>query len=149
MEEGNIGPHSYQIEESWADVHMFGKGWHIQLDETPSAEPVIEVTDRRFKSNPIRDPEFVEEALRVAKAYAERVRAHMSTEWPRRTTKPDADGMALHPLGRGLSSKWFCLHCDGEFTGSDMARNLWHCPDCSATPIDIFDSPFWLEETAK
>jgi hypothetical protein len=24
-----------------------------------------------------------------------------------------------------------------------MADNMWHCPKCSATPIDIFPEPFW------
>ena len=34
--------------------------------------------------------------------------------WPRRSTKPDADGQAQHPLSKGVASKWYCLHCDAE-----------------------------------
>ena len=112
------------------------------IGEAPSAEPVVEVTDRRLKSNPIQDPEFVKEALMIGQARAMRVRARISSDWPRRSTKPNADGSARHPLFGGLSKDWFCLHCDGKFTGAEMAKNMWHCPSCSATPIDIFNSPF-------
>lgn len=143
-EEGAIGAHPYWIEESLDEVHVYGRGWHIMIGEAPSAEPVIEVSDRRFKSNPIQDPEFVKEVLEIGQARARRVRARISSDWPRRSTKPDADGRARHPLSEDLSKDWFCLHCDGKFTGTEMAKNMWHCPSCSATPIDIFSSPFWL-----
>ena len=29
-------------------------------------------------------------------------------------------------------------------TGAQIAENLWRCPECGASPIDIFDTPFWL-----
>lgn len=149
VEEGTIGPHPYWIEEAMDDVHLSGKGWHILVGEALSAEPVVEVTDKRFKSNPIHDPEFVKEALKIAQARAAIVRARISSDWPRRSTKPDADGRARHPLFGNLSKEWFCLHCDGKSTGAEMARNMWHCPTCSATPIDIFSSPFWLGDAAE
>ncbi|MEP1931950.1 MAG: hypothetical protein ABJJ37_11775 [Roseibium sp.] len=148
-EKMSIGPHSFWVEDALGDVHLVGKGWHIQVPEAPSAEPIIEITDKRFKSNPVRDPEFVAEALKIALARAEIVQAQTSSDWPRRSTKPDADGRVRHPLSGGLSKEWFCLHCDGKFTGTEIARNMWHCPDCSATPIDIFSSPFWLGEPTK
>lgn len=34
---------------------------------------------------------------------------------------------------------------DGQFTGKQIAHNMWHCTNCNATPIDIFPEPFWLE----
>lgn len=148
-ENGSIGSYSFWIEDALDDVHIFGRGWHIQIGEAPSLAPVIEVTDKRIKSNPIHDPEFVKEALNIANARAERVRARISSDWPRRSTKPDVNGRARHPISGGLSEKWFCLHCDGKFTGGQMARNMWHCPACSATPIDIFISPFCHGDVAK
>ena len=66
VEEGTIGSHPCWIEEALDDVHLWGKGWHILVGEAPSAEPMVEVTDKRFKSNPIHDPEFVKEALKIA-----------------------------------------------------------------------------------
>lgn len=24
-----------------------------------------------------------------------------------------------------------------------MAANMWHCSECNATPIDVYDTPFW------
>jgi hypothetical protein len=145
VEEGTIGTHQYWLEEALDDVHLYGKGWHILVAEAPSAEPVVEVTDKRFKSNPIHDPEFVKEAIKIARVKAERVRARISSDWPRRSTKPDASGRTRHPLSGNLSAEWFCLHCDRKSTGAEIAGNMWHCPTCSATPIDMFSTPFWLE----
>lgn len=149
IEEGNIGPHPYQIEEILDDVYIRGKGWRIVVGEAPSAQPVVEVTDRRFKSNPIQDPEFVQQALKIAQARAERVRARISSDWPRRSTKPDAEGRTRHPLWGGLAKEWFCFHCDGKFSGADMAGNMWHCPDCGATPIDIYNEPYPYEDPVE
>ncbi len=28
-------------------------------------------------------------------------------------------------------------------SGHVLAANMWHYPDCSATPIDNFDTAFW------
>ena len=30
-------------------------------------------------------------------------------------------------------------------TGAQIAANLWHCPSCGASPLNIFTSPWWLE----
>ena len=142
--EGKIGPHSYQIEDDLDDAHIFGEGWHIHLSEAPSADPIVAVTDRRIQPNPIYDPEFVREALEIARARAKEIHARIAQDWPRRSTKPDADGNARHPLHGDLSNEWYCLHCDGKSSAEAIASNFWHCPNCGATPIDIFSAPFWL-----
>lgn len=126
------------------EVHLFGRGWHVHVGEAPSEEPLVEVTDRRIKKNPILDPAFVAKVLELAATKAQEARANIAADWPRRSTKPDRAGRAMHPLGRGLASAWYCLHCDGKFAASKLAANMWHCPDCGATPIDIFGAPFWL-----
>jgi len=56
---------------------------------------------------------------------------------------PDGDGNAQHPLTRDVSKIWHCLHCDGVSDASAITANLFHCPHCLASPIDIFSSPWW------
>lgn len=34
-------------------------------------------------------------------------------------------------------------------TGTQIAENLWHCPRCNASPLDIFTAPWWLEGSDK
>ena len=143
-EDGYIGPHPYRTEVWLDDVIMSGRGWRIHVGEAPSSDPKLEITDRRFKNNPINDPEFVSLALEIANARAEQVRARIAADWPRRSTKPDAQGRALHPLHGELSDAWYCLHCDTKSAAKAVASNMWHCPSCSASPIDIFSTPFWL-----
>jgi len=147
-EEGKIGRHTYWIQVSLGDVHMYGEGWHIQIDEAPSAKPYVEITDRRVKANPVQDPEFLDKAIRIAREKAKSVHAYISTDWRRRSTMPDAEGRALHPLHATESTEWYCLHCDAKSTSLAITSNLWHCPDCGATPIDIFSAPFWLGDEA-
>ena len=140
-EQGVIDGHAYELEIDF-EVLMAGKGWAICLEHAPSKEPTIEIYDRS-ENNPILDPAFRSKALAICDEAVERLRARIAADWPRRSTKPDADGNTQHPLSKGIASKWYCLHCDGAFTGSQMAENMWHCPRCSATPIDIFIEPFW------
>ena len=136
-------PYSLQID---FEVVMRGQGWSILLDHAPSEKPVFEVYDQS-DTNPILDPVFRSKALVICNSAAERLRARIAADWPRRSTKPDADGQVQHPLlKRGTASQWYCLHCDGESTGKQMADNMWHCPKCNATPIDIFISPFWKSD---
>jgi hypothetical protein len=143
-EPGEIDGHPYELTSNIMGVYIHGRGWGIFVDAAPSIEPTIE-RDKRLKDNPVDDVEFVLMALRIAEVEAERVRAKIATDWPRRSTKSDANGRVVHPLwsGRPESNEWFCLHCDGKFSGASMAANMWHCPSCSATPIDIFPAPFW------
>jgi len=145
--QGLIGPHPYKIEVSMDDVYMSGLGWLIHVPEAPSKKPSFGVTDKRYKANPIHDPDFIIRALELANAKAEQVRARIASDWPRRSTKPDAQGRATHPINGGLSEKWYCLNCDEQSSAKALAANLWHCPSCSAAPIDVFSSPWWLDET--
>ncbi|WP_243613879.1 hypothetical protein [Shimia aestuarii] len=144
--QGQIGPHHYRIDVSMDDVYMSGRGWLIHVPEAPSRPPIVQVTDRRYKVNPTSDPDFVARALEIANVKAEQVRARIASDWPRRSTKPDAQGRALHPIHRDESDTWYCLHCDEQSSGKTVAANLWHCPACGASPIDIFSSPWWLDD---
>lgn len=143
QERGDINGHEYTLEIDF-EVVMHGQGWALCVEQAPSEEPLIEVYDES-EDNPARDDVFVSKALAIANAAAEKLRAGIASDWPRRSTKPDKEGRVLHPLfrERGLSSEWHCLHCDAASTGAQMAANMWHCPKCSATPIDMFPEPFW------
>lgn len=138
---GSIDGHPYELEIDF-EVVMSGEGWCMCLEHAPSEEAILEIYDRS-ESNPIQKEEFREKAYAICQEAAERLRARIASDWPRRSTKPDAEGVVQHPLFKGLSNKWHCLHCDGAFPGGQMAENMWHCPRCSATPIDIFAAPFW------
>jgi hypothetical protein len=63
-----------------------------------------------------------------------------------RSTHSDPDGTAVHPLFGGASAEWPCLHCDALSTGAEMAANMWHCPKCSATPIEYLSLSARLEK---
>lgn len=145
---GEIDGHAYAIEVFSDDVHMRGKCWQIIVGEAPMSQPSINVTDRRFKNNPIHDPDFVEKALKIANAKAEQVRARIALDWPKQSTKPDIDGNVVHPIFSGVGNEWYCLHCDAKSTGPEISANLWHCPHCGASPMDIHTSRWWLGEGA-
>ena len=141
-EHGVIDGHPYRLEIDF-EVHMAEIGWwSISVEHAPSKAPEIEIYNLS-ETNPILDPVFKSKALTICHNAVERLRARIAADWPRRSTKPDADGQTQHPLSNGIASRWYCLHCDGESTGAQMAGNMWHCPKCNATPIDIFISPFW------
>lgn len=144
-DEGLVGGHPYRLDVVLDDVFMSGRGWRISLAEVPASEPNLEVTDRRIRNNPLDDPDFVTSAVRIAAWKADQVRASIARDWPRRSTRPDAQGRVRHPIKGGLAAVWSCLHCDGDIAGSALASNLWHCPECGASPIDVFDVPFWRE----
>ncbi len=142
QENGSIDGHAYTLEIDF-EVHMAQIGWWgILLEHAPSEQPQIELYNLS-PANPMLDPVFRSRALTICHSAAERLRARIAVDWPRRSTKPDADGRAQHPLTKGVSNKWYCLHCDGASTGAQMASNMWHCPRCNATPLDIFAAPFW------
>jgi hypothetical protein len=42
--------------------------------------------------NPLDDPAFFEEVMKIANAAADRVRESICQDWPRRSTKPDRGG---------------------------------------------------------
>lgn len=144
-DEGLIGRHSYRLEVVLDDVIMSGRGWEIRVYEAPSSSPQCLVTDRRYKNNPLHDPEFVTSALRIAELKIGQVRSSIAKDWPRNATKPDGKGRVLHPIYGGRSDAWYCLHCDRKASGRALAENFWHCPSCGASPIDVFKAAWWSE----
>ncbi|AVH44967.1 hypothetical protein At1D1609_49270 [Agrobacterium tumefaciens] len=148
-EQGQIRGHAYRLQLALDDVIIAGDGWSITVPENPSARPEVRTSAEADDQCPLFDPDFLEEALSLANDRMAQVRSKISTDWPRRSTKPDADGQSRHPLWDRDSDTWFCLHCDGKISGVQIAENLWHCPACGASPVDIFDTAFWCEDEGK
>jgi hypothetical protein len=148
-EHGMIGDHPYRLQEVLRDVIIAGEGWSIWVPENPGAIPIVETFTDKDAECPVLDPEFLQTALGLARDRSVKVRAEISTDWPRRSTKPDLGGVVRHPLSGDESIEWFCLHCDGKITGAQIAQNLWHCPGCGASPLDIFAMPFWSDDEGK
>lgn len=145
VREGKIGDHAYRVFESFGDLRMEGDGWRILVGEAQFSQPVVEIEKPHADKSPVRKGAFLDAALVIADKEAAKVRAGISSDWPRRSTKPDAEGVVVHPLFGGKSSEWYCLHCDGKITGAQLAENLWHCPGCGASPINISSEPAWLD----
>lgn len=145
IRQGKIGEHTYRVFEFFGDIRVEGEGWRILVGEALFSQPVVEIEKPHAATSPVRKPDFLNAALAIADEEAAKVRAGISSDWPRRATKPDAEGAVLHPLHGDRSNQWYCLHCDGKITGAQLAENLWHCPGCGASPIDIFSAPGWLE----
>lgn len=144
IREGKIGEHTYRVFEALGDIRMEGEGWRILVGEALLSQPVLEIEKPHATTSPVRNRDFLNAALSIADEEAAKVRGGISSDWPRRATKPDGEGAVVHPLFGGRAAKWYCLHCDGEITGAQLAQNLWHCPGCGASPIDIFSEPGWL-----
>lgn len=145
IRQGKIGDHTYQVFESFGDIRMEGDGWRILVGEALFSQPIVEIEEPHSDTSPVRKRDFLNAALLIADEQATKVRAAISSDWPRRSTKPDAEGVVLHPLFGEKSAEWHCLHCDGKIAGAQLAQNLWHCPGCGASPIDIFSAPAWLD----
>lgn len=141
IRQGKIGEHAYRVYESLGDIRMEGDGWRILVGEAQFSQPLVEIEKPHADTSPVRKHDFLHAALVIADEEAGKVRAGISSDWPRRSTKPDAEGAVLHPLFGDRSAEWYCLHCDGKITGAQLAENLWHCPGCGAAPIDIFSAP--------
>jgi hypothetical protein len=148
-EQGRIRGHAYRLQVALDDVIIAGEGWSITVPEDPSARATVRTSAEVDDQSPVFDPDFLEEALSLANHRMAQVRGKISTDWPRRSTKPDGKGRSRHPLWDRDSDTWFCLHCNGKITGIQIAQNLWHCPACGASPVDIFDSAFWCEDEGK
>lgn len=140
---GELDGYAFYLVGDEFSVAIGSQGWEIDLDQAPSAKPKARRLGGRVKSVEALDPAFIERATQLLRIRARRMHSEVASDWPRRSTMPDKEGRAQHPLGRGLSAEWYCLHCEGAHDGRAIARNLWHCPDCGATPIDIFAEPFW------
>jgi len=134
-------PYELEIGFDYAAVYVKGS-WSVFMGHAPNEPATIE---KYVTPNPLDDEAFLKEVMKVAHAAADRVREAISSDWPRRATKPDAEGRAAHPLFGHLSAEWHCLHCDVKSTGAQMAANMWHCPKCGATPIDMHPFAWWKE----
>lgn len=145
VRQGKIGEEEYRVFEACGDIRMEGQGWRIRIGEAQFSQPIVEIEKAHTGPTPVNERKFLDAAMVIAEEEAAKVRAGISSDWKRRSTKPDAEGRVVHPLFDGRSADWFCLHCDSKITGTQIAENLWHCPSCGASPIDIFASPFWLE----
>jgi hypothetical protein len=143
---GEIQGHAYHVTDSLDDTYVLGRGWEVMLPEAPLAPPKFRVTDKRIKANPIADQSFREAALAIATRWRKGIHARIAQDWPARSTVPDSAGFAEHPLGRAVSNIWWCMHCDGSFTSEQITANLFHCPNCLASPLDIHTSPWWLHQ---
>lgn len=147
IRQGNIGQHAYRVFETFGDIRIEGEGWRIVIGEALLSQPAVQIEKLHADKSPVCKQDFLNAALMIADEEAAKVRARISSDWPRRATKPDADGAVVHPLFGGRSAEWYCLHCDGQITGKQLAENLWHCPGCGASPIDIFSEPGWLDSS--
>jgi len=143
---GELDGQAFYLVGDEFSVAIGSQGWEISLDQSPAAKPELRRLGERVKSVAALDPAFIERATQLLSIRAQRMYAEVAADWPRRSTKPDQQGRALHPLGRGLAATWHCLHCDGVHNGATMAKTLWHCPDCGATPIDVFPGAGWSSE---
>lgn len=143
---GEIQGHVYRVSDELDDTFVRGRGWEVVLPEAPLAPPQFLVTDRRLKVNPIADQTFRNEALGIATRWRKGIHARVAADWPGRSTVPDSAGRAEHPLSHGVSDTWWCMHCDQSFTSKQITANLFHCPNCLASPLDIHTSPWWLEQ---
>ena len=145
VSEGQVQGHRYALKSMCGDVYMEGDGWQIHLNENPLAPPQVTIDLPHAQVSPMNTPKVLAEAVGIAKELMQTIKARRFEDWPRRATKPDAEGKVRHPfLGMADSDRWYCLHCNGEITGGQITKNQWHCPGCGASPINIFDQPFWL-----
>lgn len=149
---GAIGGVPYTLFIWQDEVHLEGNGWKVILPEAPCASPIVEIEESLATNSPLNDAETLQKLLKIGEVEAKNIHARIASEWPRRSTKPNARGVVCHPLfgagesGRLESDTWFCLHCNSRVSGNHIAANLWHCPSCGASPIDIYSTPFWLSE---
>jgi ribosomal protein L37AE/L43A len=146
VQHGKIDGHEYQLSVSLGDVHMYGTGWHLHVPEATNRAPQLEIAQQIKHEAPVYEVQFQDHALKIALIRAEQVRAGIASDWPRRSTKPDKEGLVRHPISGVEADKWYCLHCDSSMTGKQIAKSLWHCPSCGATPLDIHANAWWFED---
>lgn len=146
-EEAKIGEYSFRISNFLDDAVVYGEGWTVRIPEAPLAAPLVEIDEQYAETSPVKEPEFLKQVIDIAQAHSQKSRARMSTDWSRRSTKPDANGRVRHPLGNAVSDKWYCWDCDGKITGPQISRNLWHCPGCGANPLHIHPEPYGADDS--
>ncbi|AMA55194.1 hypothetical protein [Bradyrhizobium sp. CCGE-LA001] len=132
--EGDVAGEPYTLSVYFDEVLIGGNGWGIHLGHAPSEPAEIETYT---KPNPLDDKAFFSQVMKIAMAAADEVREAIAKDWGPASMQPEEDGSAKHPLFGGVSSEWHCLHCDTHSTGPQMAANMWHCPKCNASPLDI------------
>jgi len=138
--EGVIAGEPYTLQVGFDDVLVCGDGWAIHFGHAPSEPANIETYK---KTNALDDKTFLSQVMKIGMEAADGVREAIAKDWGSASMQPDGGGCVAHPLFKGVAREWFCLHCDGVSKGSEMAGNMWHCPKCSATPMDMFPEPFW------
>jgi hypothetical protein len=150
VSKGEVQGHPYALKTMCGGVFMDGDGWQINLHENPLEPPRVMIDLAHAQDSPMNNPKLFAEAIGLAKDLMQRIKARRFADWPRRATKPDADGKVRHPFldmagtETPESDRWYCLHCNSEISGVQIAKNQWHCPGCGASPINIFQHPFWL-----
>jgi hypothetical protein len=144
--QGGIVGEPYTLEVGFDDVLIRGNGWVIYLGHAPSKAAKIETYT---KPNPLDDKAFLSEVMRIANKAADGVRKAIAQDWPCGSTNPNENGTVVHPLFGGASAEWYCHHCDVRSTGTEMAANMWHCPKCSATPLDMYPEAWWKESVSR
>jgi hypothetical protein len=140
--EGEIAGEQYTLSVYFDEVLISGNGWGIHLDHAPSKPAEIET---HTKPNPLDDKAFFSQVMKIAMEAADGVRDAITKDWGPASMQPDKDGRVKHPLFGGISAEWHCMHCDTRSTGTETADNMFHCPKCSATPIDMHPSAWWKE----
>ncbi|RLJ51952.1 hypothetical protein BCF46_2177 [Litoreibacter meonggei] len=140
-ENGELCGHQFQIGSYLGDVIVSGNGWELCIPEAPLKAPIVEIDKRHAETSPVKDPRFLAELIEIAEDRSKRIRAQMAVDWPRRSTKADIDGIARHPLRGREASTWYCHSCDAQITGSQLAKNYWHCPNCGTHPLNIHAEP--------
>lgn len=146
VQEGTLNGHKYQITESLGDVRMYGTGWNLHVPEAPKKAACLEIAKQIEHDEPIYETDFQHQVLEVALTRSQQIRAGIASDWPRRSTKPDKDGRVRHPITKANSDIWYCYHCDASISGGQIAKNLWHCPSCNASPLDIHQTASWLDK---
>lgn len=142
---GELKGHPYTLTFYPHDVLISGQRWGIHLGHAPSEPAGVE----KYGPCAIDDPEVMAEAMALLLVASDELRERIKEDRPESSTSPAPDGSAMHPLSGAVSKEWHCLHCDTKSTGVQMAANFWHCPKCSATPIDIHASTWWKKERVK
>ena len=138
--EGEIDGEPYTLSVYFDEVLIGGDGWGIHFGHAPSEPAKIETYT---KPNPLDDKAFFSQVMKMAMEAADGVRQAIAKDWGTASMQPDTDGSVKHPLFGGVSAEWSCMHCDTRSTGAHMAANMWHCPKCSATPLDMHPHAWW------
>lgn len=144
--QGHIAGEPYTLEVGFDYAVIYGTGWAVLFDHAPSKPPEIETYT---SPTPLDNKAFLKDVLAIGKTAADGVRKAIALDWPPQSMKPEFDGSAKHPLFGGVSSEWFCMHCEAQSTGAQMAENFWHCPKCNATPLALHPQAWWRESASS